>query len=582
MKDRGACLPFALIQASRACCWVLLSCGVAQAGGAAPLPFTEEAIARGINYTVEQMGTFGCGVAFADLDGDGDPDLITLGKATTGPLIPWTAGIYENDGAGVFTNRSIGNGIPAMPMATGITAADYDGDGDLDLYFSNWLLPNVLMRNDGGFQFTDVSQVAGVDDPGAGSGCGWGDYDGDGWLDFYLANRTATNHPEPPYTPSTEQNRLYHNLGDGTFEEVAEAMGVTDGDARSFQGAFFDYDRDGDADLYLSNDKGLSSGCTWRNHLWENVGGSFQDVSQASGTNGCIEAMCIAIGDFDDNLFPDIYVTNLPVGNPLYLNQGDGTFLEFSQQAGVASNLTGWGSVFFDFNNDEHLDLYVCNHSAPNRLYNFTGQWPAVDLANDLAVADAGPGMSFCAATADIDNDGDLDLAVSSRSTPTATGRIYLFINHEGQMRRWVKFNVIGQGRNVFGVGAQVDIRIGAIWRMREVIAGSGFKSQDDLTLHFGLGDATMVDEVRITWPGGTTRTLENVAANQTYPLFPPERLGDGDADGDIDSDDAAVFVAVLTGAETGTNQVAVSDFNGDGATDGLDIPAFVSAMLQP
>jgi hypothetical protein len=91
-----------------------------------------------------------------------------------------------------------------------------------------------------------------------------------------------------------------------------------------------------------------------------------------------------------------------------------------------------------------------------------------------------------------------------------------------------------------------------------------------------------MVDEVRITWPGGTTRTLENVAANQTYPLFPPERLGDGDADGDIDSDDAAVFVAVLTGAETGTNQVAVSDFNGDGATDGLDIPAFVSAMLQP
>ncbi len=580
MTDRGARLPSAWLVASWAYGWVLF-CGAPAADGA-PLPFTEEAVARGINYTVEQGGTFGCGVAFADLDGDGDPDLITLGKTTAGPLDPWTAGIYENDGSGFFTNRSSGNGIPLMPMATGITAADYDGDGDLDLYFSNWLQPNVLMRNDGGFMFTDVSQAAGVDDVGAGSGCGWGDYDNDGRLDLYLANRTATNLPDPPYTPSTEQNRLYHNLGDGTFEEVAAALGVADGEARSFQGAFFDYDRDSDADLYLSNDKGLSSGCAWRNHLWQNIGGTFLDVSQSSGTDGCIEAMCIAIGDFDNNLFPDIYVTNLPAGNVLYLNQGDGTFLDYSQQAGVTSNEVGWGSVFFDYDNDGRLDLYVCNHTAPNRLYDFDGQWPAANQAVALGVADDGPGESFCVAAADIDNDGDLDLVLSNRSTPTTTGRIHLFINHEGQRRRWIKFNVIGQGQNVFGVGTQVDIRTGVTWRMREVIAGSAFKSQDDLTLHFGLADATMVDEIRIVWPGGTTRTITNIAADQTYPLYPPERLGDGDGDGDIDSDDVSIFVAVLIGAQTGTNQVAVNDFNGDGLADGHDISAFVIAMLSP
>ena len=573
-------MPSAWIVASWACGW-LLFCGAPAADGA-PLPFTEEAIARGISYTVEQIGTFGCGVAFADLDGDGDPDLITLGKTTAGPLDPWTAGIYENDGSGFFTNRSAGSGIPKMPLAAGITAADYDGDGDLDLYFSNWLLPNALMRNDGGFAFTDVSQAASVDDVGAGSGCGWGDIDNDGRLDFYLPNRTATNLPDPPFPPSEEQNRLYHNLGNGTFEEVAAALGVVDVDARSFQAAFFDYDRDGDADLYLSNDKGLSSGCAWRNHLWQNVGGTFLDVSQSSGTDGCIEAMCIAIGDFDDNLFPDIYVTNLPVGNVLYLNQGDGTFQDFAAQAGVTSNEVGWGSLFFDYDNDGHLDLYVCNHTAPNRLYDFDGQWPAADLAVALGVADDGPGQSFCVAAADIDNDGDLDLVVSNRSTPTIPGRIHLFINHEGQRRHWIKFDVIGQGQNVFGVGTQVDVRTGLTWRMREVIAGSGFKSQNDMTLHFGLADATMVNEVRIAWPGGTTRTIANIAADQTYPLFPPERLGDSDGDGDIDSDDVSVFVAVLIGAETALNPVAVNDLNGDGVANGNDIPPFVSAMLSP
>ncbi|MHC5005307.1 MAG: FG-GAP repeat domain-containing protein, partial [Planctomycetota bacterium] len=188
--------------------------GMILAPAAAQAPFTEESAARGLPYVVEQNATFGCGVAFADLDGDGDPDLVALGRTT--PALGVTVGLFENDGTGHFTDRGSNSGIPPLPAAAGVTAADWDGDGDLDLYISVWLEANVLLRNDGDFAFVDVAGepgFGGIDDPGAGSGCAWADIDGDGWLDLYVANRTGTNHPEPPFPPALEPNRLYRNLG---------------------------------------------------------------------------------------------------------------------------------------------------------------------------------------------------------------------------------------------------------------------------------------------------------------------------------------------------------------------------------
>ncbi len=539
----------------------------------APAPFTEEAIQRGVLYTPDNPQTFGSGFALADLDNDGDADLVLVGRTSVGTTP--TVAVYENDGTGHFIDRSAGSGIPDLPLATGVVAADYDADGDLDLYITCWIDANALLRNEGNFVFTDVAAQAGVDDIGAGSGACWGDYDGDGWLDLYVPNRTETSLPGQP--PSMVPNRLYRNQGDGTFEEVAAQLGVDDGLARSFQACFFDFDRDHDADLYLANDKGLSTNCQWTNHLFENVGGTFVDISQSSGTGGCIDAMCIAVGDFDANGWQDIYVTNLPVGNVLYLNNGDGTFSENARMAGVESFAVGWGAFFFDFDNDTWLDLYVCNSFTVNRLYAYDGTWPARDIADVLGVAD--PGMSFCAATADLDLDGDLDIVVSNTAE-----NIKLYINHEGQRRNWVRFRVVGQGANTWGIGANVLLDLPGKTLLREVIAGSGFKTQDDLVLHFGLDQAGEIPTTRVFWPGGTSRIIRNLKANFTWTLYPPERLGDADGDGHVLLNDFLVFEDCHTGPGSGliSPGCEMMDFDGDADVDLDDLDAFLARYEGP
>jgi len=547
----------------------------AQAGG--PLPFTEEAVARGVNYTIEQFETFGTGLAFADLDNDGDPDLILLGRRSVG--FASTIGLYENDGAGHFIDRGIGSGIPTyLPYASGVTAADYDDDGDLDVYLAMWLEPNVLLRNDGDFHFTDVAAAAGAAEEAAGGGCSWGDYDGDTWLDVYLPNRTGTNYPNNG-PPSLVPNRLYRNRGDGTFEELAQTLGVDDGYAPSFQAAFFDIEHDGDVDLYLANDKGLSTGCRWWNHLWENLGGTFVDISQSSRTDACIDAMCIALGDFDANGFTDIYCTNLPLaGNPLFLNNGNRSFTEASEAAGVNDDEMSWGSVFFDYDNDGRLDLYVCNMWVGNRLYDNDGVWPVPDVAPALGVADAG--LSFCVAVADIDLDGDLDIALSNLGEP-----VKLFVNHEGQQRSWVKFNLAGLGHNRFGVGARLEIRNGAAWQNRQVYAGHNYKTQDELTQHFGLGAQDFVDEIRVHWPGGApTRSLRDYRARETWMLYPPQRLADADGDGVVDAGDFGLFLSCFTDSGRGLVDPGceMMDLDGDADVDFDDFEAFVLRYSGP
>ena len=534
---------------------------IAVASAAAQIPFTEEAQLRGVSYITDQQNDFGEGMAFVDLDDDGDPDLVLLGRADG------LVGVYENNGSGFFTDRSATSGIPAVPHSTGVIAADYDRDGDLDLFISQGydtlnkpgsVTPNLLMRNDGGFQFTDVTAEAGVGDAGPAYGCAWGDYDGDGLLDLYVSNR---------FMP----NLLYHNLGNGTFEEVAQTLGVDRGDDPTFQSAFFDFDHDGDADLYVANDK---ANCTaYSNHFFENVRGSFVDITETSGTEACVWSMCIAIGDFNHNGHQDMYVTNLPQGNALLINQGDGTFTREELPANVASYAIGWGSVFFDYDNDGHLDLYVCNVLANNRLYRHDGQWPCNDLSGVLGVDDAQD--SYTVAVADIDNDGDLDMAVQNTDEP-----VHLYINHEGELRRWAKFDVRGEGESRYAVGANVRVCAGGVWRLREVIAGCNYLAQNDLTVHVGMDQAQVIDELQVDWPGGQSRTLTNLATNQTWTLYPPDKLGDADADGTVDLSDYFVFAGCFEGGfQPGCEMM---DFDGNSTIDLLDYDGFIAVYSDP
>lgn len=541
------------------CVWLCaLICGAAVAN---PVPFTEEALARGLDYSAIFTEAFGYGVGLVDLDQDGDADVVALGRSDG------IIGIFENDGTANFTDRSATSGIPIMPRPSGVSAADYDGDGDLDLFVSCWMEGDRLLRNDGGFVFTDVTLEAGLGDVGAGTGSSWGDFDGDGWIDLHLSNRTGAH--EGGTEPADEPNRLYRNRGDGSFDEQLSATGLA-GERLTFQSIFLDYDRDGDADLYISNDKCETAN---RNRMWRNDGGSWTDVTDVAGTGVCQNSMGVAVGDFDGDGYFDLYPTNTPEGNPLFIGQANGTFQEIAGVAQVESFAIGWGARFVDFDNDGWRELYVANILAPNRLYDHDGQWPASDLAPALGVA--GLDNSYGIASADLDLDGDHDLVVSN-----APGPLRLYINHEGSQRSWTRLKVAGRDNDPFGIGAIVEVRTGARWQVDEVRAGASYKSQNEIPLHFGLDDATMVDEVVTTWPGGTTRTQRNLPVDTAFTLYPPERLGDADGDGDVDRLDLVAFVACKTTPAPGNLQPGceMMDFDGNGNVFG---PAELNAFNQ-
>jgi len=487
--------------------FAILALGARQVRAA--VAFTEEALQRGLPYTTVTGPSFGVGVAFADLDSDGDPDVIAIGRADG------VVGVFENLGNGTFADRSATSGIPLIASASGIVAGDYDGDGLLDLYFSNWGTPNKLVHNDGGFQFSNTGAFSGVDDSGFGTGCSWGDFDGDGLLDLYVSNRSILGS-----SPGDLPNRLYRNKGDGTFEDVAPVFGVDVAtvDEVTFQGVFFDFDNDADADLFLSTDRGMMS--SNKNRLFENVNGALVDISATSGADISLDSMGVGVGDFDGNGFQDLYCTNTVSGHKLLMNQPTGVpeaaiFSERANQAGVEAFAVGWGAAFFDYDNDGFQELYVCNVLGNNQFYECDGSWPCTDIADALGVNDPGP--SFGVAIADVDDDGDVDLLVQNNDEP-----LKLYINHEGESLNWLKLRVWGFGEDRFSIGAQVRIRTGSTWQMRELLAGgNNYKGQNELTAHFGLNDISLVDELVVTWPGGATRTLWNVSSNQTVVIGP-------------------------------------------------------------
>ncbi len=469
--------------------------------------FSEESVSRGVTYTIapdqllQQNDPFGRGVAFVDLDNDDDVDLVALGRADG------VVGVFENDGLGNFTDRSASVAIPVSADYSGVTAADYDADGDLDLFFSVFLGNNVLMRNDGAFQFVDQSVASGLNGPGAGMGCAWGDVNGDGWVDLFVPNRTGA-------LGDTNPNLMYLNNQDGTFTQVGETLGVTQGMDPSLIVAFVDIDRDRDADLYLGNDKG--SGPTWQNHLFENQGdGTFVEITDETNTAAEVDCMGIAISDLTHNGWQDIYLTNIFTGNLLLLNPGNGPFIDFSESGGVESFAIGWSTFFIDFDNDTWDELYVTNTLAANRLYNYDNSWPATQIAVPMGVAD--PANSYCSAFADIDGDGDQDIVVSS-----AGSNLRLLINNEGETRNWIRLRIGGTWPNTYAVGTQVELCIDGDCQMREIFNGSNYKSQNEFVVHFGLGDATQADQILIVWPDGANLRLFDVPANSVYEIASP------------------------------------------------------------
>jgi enediyne biosynthesis protein E4 len=496
--------------------------------------------ASGRKYMPEAVGS---GAAFLDADGDGWLDLYIVNGAAlpgyTGATGP--NALFRNDGDGTFTDFTSDSGTGDTGFGMSAAVGDVDNDGDPDLYVGNYGA-NVLYRNDGDAQFSDITTEANVGDSGWGSHATFADVDHDGDLDLYVANymefqpdtarecfRGEAREYCGPNTYPGQSGVLYRNDGDLLFTDITHEAGLHNSSGRQLAAVFGDIDADGDADLFVANDK-------QPNFLFLNDGaGHFDESAAIAGVayneEGVAEsAMGADIGDVDnDGLFDIIVATFQWLPNTLYRNEGGGFFSDvtFAVGLGVESvPYLGMSATFLDYDNDGWLDVFVSNghldsnvhefdpstsYEQPNQLFHNQGDGTFAEVTRT-----SGPGLaiervSHGAVLGDYDNDGDTDIFVSDSASPTCT----LLRNDGGDEQHHLTIRAQGTVSNRDGIGAQVRVVSGDLIQTREIRRGYGYMGSNDVRLLVGLGANTQVDTLQIRWPGGKVQTLVNIAADQ-------------------------------------------------------------------
>jgi len=486
----------------------------------------------------------GSGCAFADYDNDGDLDLYLVNTAQPHANSDQPSGtigsrpinsLYQNNGKDGFTEVTEKAGLDHDGWGMGCAFADYNNDGDMDLYLTNYLT-NVLFENRGDGTFNLASSSAGgIGDNRFGSSVAWADYDNDGLLDLYVGNYLNYDHvpsgPEIffPYDFLGQDNILYFNRGDGRFMDVTASAGVSGGNHLTLGVAWADYDDDGDVDLYLAND-------TDQNILYRNDGQStFTNtnlIDHRTHTGDIRGGMGITWGDYDNDGDLDLFVTNwLDENNVLYQNNSDGTFTDVSASSGIFNSGIGktcWGTEFFDYDNDGDLDLYiVCGHIDPaswqmpggqtDILLQNNGDGTFSDASIKTGVTQLGEMLGRGAAFGDYDQDGDVDILIVN-----AGQKAQLLRNENGNRNRWLHLKLIGKTSNRDGIGAKIRLTANGQTQLREVICGSSYLSQSSLEVEFGLGQVKTVDHIEIIWPSGIKQILESIATNQRLRVIEP------------------------------------------------------------
>ncbi len=531
-------------------------------GGGLGFSFTETAGAAGLtavtvfggkdvnHYLLETTGT---GVALFDFDGDGRLDVFLV-NGTTLEGFPKgqepTHHLYRNRGDGTFEDVTRRAGLAQSGWGQGVCAGDYDNDGHEDLYVTSYG-QNRLFHNRGDGTFEDVTAKAGLRNPPDrktrwGTGCAFLDYDRDGRLDLLAANYIDLDLATAP-TPDSGlcrykgvkvacgppglkggKNVLYHNRGDGTFEDVSDKTGITRASGTYGLGvSTLDFDDDGWVDAYVANDSNPST--LYRN----NHDGTFTDVAVTSGCaysqDGKPQAgMGVAIGDYDHNGTMDIFKTNFAGDtSTLYSNSGKGFCDDRTFAAGIGVNTRwlGWATAFVDLGNDGWLDIFLANgHVYPEVaqlkteaayeqrkvVYFNRGDGRFEDVTERLGPPLTTPRAARGAGFGDVDNDGDVDIVVSNVNAPPD-----FFRTETEPGRHWLLVKLVGTVSNRSAIGARVGCTASGFTQWQEVRGGGSYISQNDLRVHFGLGAAARVERLWVRWPSGLEEEWRDVPADQ-------------------------------------------------------------------
>ncbi len=499
--------------------------------------FTDVTVAKGItdpsnsSNPLEHIGTssvdmhVASGATWLDFNYDGYLDFYVTMRGGANRL-------YENNGPPNYDFTEVAATYNIEDTAgdgSGVSACDFDNDGDLDIYICN-VNVDRLYRNDG-TTFTDITSSAGLSttEESRSTSASWGDYDKDGYLDLYIAH----HRPIDPLDTGARQDKLYHNNGDGTFTDVSALLDVNLLEGWAFIGGFIDYDNDNDLDIFVINDC-LFPTEQGRTRIFRNDGGAngindwtFTEVAAMVGVDDCSNAMGIAVGDINHDGYQEFANSDIGVIN--FWKNSNGTFSDIAAAAGVNgqnANHYSWGINLFDHNNDGWLDLFLASGSLadpdffpePNFFFEnngttgetFTDKSAIMGMNDDEATRNSIAG--------DFDNDGDLDIFIVNYEGP------FMLKQNNNVSNNWYKVQLIGMFEeegpgysNRDGVGAKIALKTSdGITQTIETRAGSSLGGCEQNTAHFGLGTNTSIEELKITWPSGIVQTIENILTVNT------------------------------------------------------------------
>ena len=469
--------------------------------------------------------TVGGGAVFLDYDQDGYMDLYMSNGSYTEGLSEGehdgsvhTNQLFRNMQDGTFIDVTKKAGVGDTGYGMGMTAGDINNDGYPEIYITNFG-PNVLYMNNGDGTFTDISEKAGVAGAETSVGAVWFDYDNDGLLDLYVGNYIKYD-PEygyfyapdgfpGPMAYDGQLDNLYHNLGDNKFEDVTEAMGITNPDGRAMGVGAADFDGDGWVDIFVANDHMV-------NNIYHNLEGKgFVDHGTKTGMafNQAGEATISMSVDFADYNGDGL----------IYQNQGGGVFRDMAYPSGIsmaAAQHVGWSSSFIDFDNDGRVDLFKANgelkhlYGQEDQIFKNMDGEKFVDVSTDLGDYFQEENVGRGACFGDYDNDGDLDGYVV-----TLNGMGSFLRNNRGNENNWITFQLVGTESNRDAIGALIKISAGNKEQVATRRSTTGYLSQNDPRIHFGIGDAETLEFVEVKWPSGKIQRLENLGINQIHTI---------------------------------------------------------------